>query len=200
MNIIIATTKSWNIKNAQKFKKENESKYNTTIITNKDELTFEKVKLINPEYILFPHWSWIIPKEIFENFTCVVFHMTDLPFGRGGSPLQNLIERGIKKTKISAIKVDGGIDTGDIFFKRDLDLYGTAEEIFMRASKIIFNDMIPELLTKRPVPQKQEGEATVFQRRKPEQSEISPDFDLEKIYDYIRMLDGEGYPRAFIKY
>jgi len=45
--------------------------------------------------------------------------MTDLPFGRGGSPLQNLIERGIKKTKISAIKVDGGIDTGDIFFKRD---------------------------------------------------------------------------------
>jgi len=70
--------------------------------------------------------------------------------------------------------VDGGIDTGDIFFKRDLDLYGTAEEIFMRASKIIFNDMIPELLTKRPVPQKQEGEATVFQRRKPEQSEISP--------------------------
>lgn len=65
MNIIIATTKSWNIKNAQKFKKENESKYNTTIITNKDELTFEKVKLINPEYILFPHWSWIIPKEIF---------------------------------------------------------------------------------------------------------------------------------------
>jgi len=92
MNIIIATTKSWNIKNAQKFKKENESKYNTTIITNKDELTFEKVKLINPEYILFPHWSWIIPKEIFENFTCVVFHMTDLPFGRGGSPLQNLLK------------------------------------------------------------------------------------------------------------
>jgi len=50
-------------------------------------------------------------------------------FRKGGSPLQNLIERGIKKTKISAIKVDGGIDTGDIFFKRDLDLYGTAEEI-----------------------------------------------------------------------
>jgi len=50
----------------------------------------------------------------------------------------------------------------------------------MRASKIIFNDMIPELLTKRPVPQKQEGEATVFQRRKPEQSEISPDLIWRK--------------------
>ena len=199
VNIIIATTKSWNIKNAQRFKKENKSGY-TTIITDKDELTLERVRLINPEYILFPHWSWIIPKEIFKNFTCVVFHMTDLPFGRGGSPLQNLIERGIKKTKISAIRVDDGIDTGDIFFKRELELYGTAEEIFMRASKIIFNDMIPELLNTRPVPRKQEGEVTEFKRRKLEQSKIDPDFALDKIYDYIRMLDGEGYPKAFIKY
>lgn len=200
MDIIIVTTKSWNIKNAQRFKKENESGYNTTIITDKDKLTLERVRLVNPEYILFPHWSWIIPKEIFKNFTCVVFHMTDLPFGRGGSPLQNLIERGIKKTKISAIRVDDGIDTGDIFFKRELELYGTAEEIFMRASKIIFNDMIPELLNTRPVPRKQEGEVTEFKRRKLEQSKIDPDFALDKIYDYIRMLDGEGYPKAFIKY
>ena len=82
MNIIIATAKSWNIKNAQKFSQENKDKYSTTIITDKDELTLEYVRVINPEYILFPHWSWIIPKEIFKNFTCVVFHMTDLPFGR----------------------------------------------------------------------------------------------------------------------
>ena len=200
MNIIIATAKSWNIKNAQKFSQENKDKYSTTIITDKDELTLEYVRVINPEYILFPHWSWIIPKEIFKNFTCVVFHMTDLPFGRGGSPLQNLIERGIKRTKISAIKVDDGIDAGDIFFKRDLELFGTAEEIFMRASQVIFDDMIPVLLDTRPVPRKQEGEVVEFKRRKPEQSEINPDFDLEEIYDYIRMLDGEGYPKAFIKY
>jgi len=86
-------------KNAQKFKKENESKYNTTIITNKDELTFEKVKLINPEYILFPHWSWIIPKEIFENFTCVVFHMTDLPFGREEAHFRILLKGESRKQR-----------------------------------------------------------------------------------------------------
>lgn len=200
LNIIIATTKSWNIKNARQFKKNNEGTYNVTIITDKEELTYDKVKAIQPQYILFPHWSWIIPKELYNNFTCVVFHMTDLPYGRGGSPLQNLIERGVRKTKISAIKVDEGLDTGDVYFKKDLDLYGTAEEIFMRASKIIFNDMIPKLLDEKPTPQKQLGEVVEFKRRKPEQSEIKQEFELEKIYDYIRMLDAEGYPKAFIKF
>jgi len=32
------------------------------------------------------------------------------------------------------------------------------------------------------------------------ESEIFSNFHLEKIYDYIRMLDAEGYPGAFIKF
>jgi methionyl-tRNA formyltransferase len=200
MNIIIATTKSWNIKNAVIFKKKFERRFETFIITAKNELNYDNIKQINPKYIFFPHWSWIIPKQVFENFTCIVFHMTDLPFGRGGSPLQNLIDRGIENTKISAIRVDDGIDTGDVYLKKDLNLNGTAEEIFIRASKIIFNDMIPKILEDNPVPQKQSGEVVEFKRRKPEQSEITPEFDLEKIYDYIRMLDAEGYPKAFIRF
>ena len=52
---------------------------------------------IEPRYVFFLHWSTRIPREIFEQHECVVFHMTDLPFGRGGSPLQNLILRGHKE-------------------------------------------------------------------------------------------------------
>ncbi|EPY2300869.1 methionyl-tRNA formyltransferase [Clostridium sporogenes] len=200
MKIIIATIKSWNIKNAQKFNKDNDHKHDVFIITDKNDLTYEKVSKINPEYIFLPHWSWIVPKEIYETFNCIVFHMTDLPFGRGGSPLQNLIERGIENTKISAIKVNEGIDTGDIYFKESLNLNGTVDEIFIRASEIIFKKMIPRIINEKILPKKQSGEAIEFKRRKPSQSELFSNFDLEKIYDYIRMLDGEGYPRAFIKF
>ncbi|WIF93899.1 formyltransferase family protein [Caminicella sporogenes] len=199
MKIVIATIKSWNIKNAIKFKKENKN-IETFIITDKNDLTYEKVKEINPKYIFFPHWSWIIPQNIYDNFTCIVFHMTDLPFGRGGSPLQNLIERGIENTKISAIRIDGGIDTGDIYLKKDLNLNGAAEEIYIRASKIVFNDMIPEIISKQLIPKPQKGKVVKFKRRKPEQSEIKPEFTMKQIYDYIRMLDAEGYPKAFIKF
>lgn len=200
MKIIIATIKSWNVKNADKFRRENDYEHDVFIITNKHDLTYEKVSEINPEYIFFPHWSWIIPKDIYETFNCIIFHMTDLPFGRGGSPLQNLIERGIENTKISAIKVDEGIDTGDIYFKESLNLNGTADEIFIRESQIIFNKMIPKIINEKILPKKQSGEVIQFKRRNPSQSEILSNFDLEKIYDYIRMLDGEEYPKAFIKF
>lgn len=200
MKIIIATIKVWNIKNAYKFKKNNDYRYDIFIITDKNQLTYKRVQEIDPDYIFFPHWSWIIPKEIYENFNCVVFHMTDLPYGRGGSPLQNLIERGIENTKISAIKVNDGIDTGDIYFKEILNLNGTADEIFMRSSKIIFEKMISKIINEKIVPEEQKGEVVEFKRRKPSQSEILLNYDLKRIYDYIRMLDGEGYPKAFIKF
>lgn len=64
----------------------------------------------------------MLPKEIYESFECVVFHMTDLSLGKGGSPLQNLLVRGIYQTKISAIKVSAGMDTGDVYFKENLDI------------------------------------------------------------------------------
>jgi methionyl-tRNA formyltransferase len=197
MKIIIATIKSWNIANAYEFKKKNED---TLIITNRNELTLERLSEFQPEYVFFPHWSNIIPKEIYENFQCVVFHMTDLPFGRGGSPLQNLIVRGFEKTKISAIKVGSGLDSGDIYLKKDLNLYGTAEEIYMRASKIIFDGMIPEIMDKNTIPEPQIGKAVLFKRRNTSQGEIKEDFSLETIYDYMRMLDAEDYPKAFINF
>lgn len=197
--IIIATIKSWNIKNAEKIAQKLKDKYHTEIITNKKELTAEKIKALNPEYIFFPHWSWKIPEAIYKQYNCIVFHMTDLPYGRGGSPLQNLIIRGYKQTKISAIKVVKAMDAGPVYLKEELELFGTADEIFMRASKIVFEQMIPKILEENITPEEQQGEITTFKRRKPQESNIENLKTLEQLYDYIRMLDGEGYPKAFIE-
>ena len=168
-----------------------------TKISTKEEFNLERLKEIAPDKIFVPHWSNIIPSEIYNDYECVVFHMTDLPFGRGGSPLQNLITRGFVDTKISALKVTDGLDTGDIYLKKDLSLLGTAEEIFIRASEII-EEMIREIvdLNLKPVPQ--EGKITEFKRRKKEGSDISQLKEISEVYDYIRMLDAEGYPKAYL--
>lgn len=195
---VIATTKSWNIDEYKELKAK-DADQQWFLISKKEDLTPECLRQYNPRYIFFPHWSWIIPKEVYENFTCVVFHMTDLPYGRGGSPLQNLIVRGHTQTKLSALRVDHGIDTGDIYLKRDLSLAGTAEDILRRASHIIFSDMIPEMVAANPIPVPQTGESVEFSRRKPADGNIAALADLPRVYDYIRMLDGEGYPRAFLE-
>lgn len=199
--ILIATIKDWNINNFYEFKKKFEDKYNLYLITNKDDLIYQNVKDLNPKYIFFPHWSWIIPDDIYNNFECVVFHMTDLPYGRGGSPLQNLIINEIYKTKISAIKVDKQMDSGDIYFKEDFDVSeGSAEEIFIKASKITFEKLIPKFLKEKIIPYKQDGVVTIFKRRNPSQSNLNTleNISLDRIYDFIRMLDAKDYPKAYL--
>lgn len=200
MKIIIATIKSWNIERAKALQEKYAGIHEIIVYTQKEEFTVENVKAFEPDYILMPHWSYILSDEITQNWNCVVFHMTDLPYGRGGSPLQNLIVRGHKETKISAIKVTGKLDGGPIYMKKPLSLNGSAQEIFIRCSDIIFNEMIPAFLEEKPEPVEQDGDPVIFKRRTQEDGEITSDMELEKIYDYIRMLDAEGYPRAFMEF
>lgn len=195
--IILVTNKTWH---DQLYKRLSSDKYKLECIriTDKERFTYEICDSFSPDWIFIPHWSYLIQEDIFKNFRCVVFHMTDLPYGRGGSPLQNLIVKGHKETKISAIEVTGEIDAGKVYLKRSLNLNGTAEEIFIRSSEII-EEMIDEIINEKPVPKEQKGEVVKFKRRKPEQSDISKLKSLDEVYDYIRMLDCEGYPNAFIE-
>lgn len=200
MKIIIATVKTWNIENAVRFQKLYSDKHSVLILNDKKSLTLTKIGIFAPDYMFFPHWSYRIPDEIYRNYRCIVFHMTDLPFGRGGSPLQNLIVKGYSETKISALKVVEDFDAGPVFLKRELSLRGTANEILKRASDIIFDDMIPYIIEQNPEPCLQEGKTTVFKRRTPQQSLLDSDMDIITLYNHIRMLDGEGYPNAFIQF
>lgn len=200
--ILIATIKDWNINNFYEFKKKFEDKYNLYLITNKDDLIYQNVKDLNPKYIFFPHWSWLIPNEIYKNYECILFHMTDLPYGRGGSPLQNLITNKIYNTKISAIKVTKELDEGDIYLKEDFDISkGSAKEIYENASNLIFKKLIPNIIKKNIVPKKQEGDIVLFKRRTPEQSNIKMlnDVSITNLYDFIRMLDAPSYPKAYLE-
>lgn len=193
---IILSSKSWNESLANDLKNDFPND-DWILIDSKEDFNEENLQLINPNKIFIPHWSHIIPDIIFNYYECIIFHMTDLPYGRGGSPLQNLIVRGHKKTKISAIRAVEELDAGDIYLKSDLPLVGTAQEIYTRAN-IIIKKMINQIIIDqiRPVPQ--EGEIVSFKRRTPVMSDISKLTDISSIYDHIRMLDADDYPNAFV--
>jgi len=185
---------------SKKVFREKISKYPGTwkLFSQKDQLTEKALKQLNPEYIFFLHWSWIVPDEIVKKYSCVCFHMTDVPYGRGGSPLQNLIVRGHKNTKLTALKMTEGIDAGPVYLKKPLSLKGKAQDIYQRANELA-SKMILDIIKEDIIPNPQKGKATAFKRRTPEQGEIKNPKNLEEIYDYIRMLDADGYPRAFIE-
>ena len=108
-------------------------------------------------YVFFLHWSKKIPEDFFDSTECVCFHMTDVPYGRGGSPLQNLIARGHRKTKLTALRMTKEFDAGPVYLKEDLSLEGsTAEEIFIRASKLSC-ELALKIVDGEPQPTQQVG-------------------------------------------
>ena len=168
-------------------------------IATPEKINLQEVTEIAPRYIFFLHWSWKVPNDIIERYECVCFHMTDVPYGRGGSPLQNLIVRGHQFTKLTALQMTQEFDAGPVYLKKELGLGGNAEEIYMRATRLSFL-MIEDIVREQPQPQPQIGEAVVFSRRKPFESNLNQIQSLEQIHDRIRMLDAEGYPKAFIQH
>ena len=196
--VLIVTSKKWNFKNYKILAKKC-PKFNFHLM--KDELDTAKIHALKPKWIFFPHFSHYIPEEIYAYYPCVGFHEANLPYGRGGSPLQNHIVRGLYHIHINAIAVEKGIDSGKIYLKRKFDLSkGSAEKLYKKASFIVFNEMIPYILEHSPKPKAQKGEAVVFKRRTSAQSELTSlkEPNLRQIYDFIRMLDAPSYPKAFI--
>ena len=195
MNYLFCGYRNYSIEIFNKLQKRYKNFY---LITKKESLTYSKIKKINPKYIFFPDWSWIVPEDIIKNYDCVCFHESNLPKFRGGSPIQNQIISGIKKTKTTAFFMNSKIDGGDIILQKDLLLSGNISDIFNRMKKNDF-EMISKIIQGKFRRRKQKGTASFYKRRTPNQSELKNlNFSNEYLYNFIRMLS-DPYPNAFLQ-
>lgn len=166
-------------------------------ICDPEQLRSDNLARHGVKTIFFPHWSWIVPNEIIEQFDCVCFHSAPVPFGRGGSPVQNMIQLGMTETEVVALKMNGQLDSGPVYMRKKCSLIGGGEEVYIRIYNIIAG-MIGSMCNVLPEPQPQSGAVTLFKRRKPHESEIPLEASIEKLFDHIRMLDVENYPKAYL--
>ena len=190
MKYIIVTKKIWNKKSFEKIDKK-------IFILNK--INNQKIKKINPNIIFFIHWSKLIKESLFNKYLCIQFHSSDLPKGRGGSPIQNQILLNLSKTKLTAFKVSKNLDSGPICMKKNLSLKGSALDIFKRMEATSVQ-MIKKIIIKKKISFiKQRGKPSYFKRRKKNDSEINFKniFNIKELYNFCRMLDAPEYPNAF---
>lgn len=192
--IIIACSKKWffSNKNSQKLIK----RKNVVIFKEKKQLNKKNLDRIKPSAIFFPHWSYKVSSEITDKYNCIGFHTAPLPFGRGGSPIQNLILKRFKNAPVCALKMNSNLDDGPIYLKKNINLSGNLSDIFNKISvKII--QMIEVLMKKKIVPKKQRGKVFYFKRLR-NNSEIRYEKNLNSVFDKIRMLDAEEYKNSYI--
>lgn len=106
----------------------------------KDPNFIEQLKNIKPDLIIVAAYGQILPKEIIEipKYGCINIHASLLPKYRGASPIQTAILNGDKKTGITIMKMDNGLDTGDIISQEEIEIENsdTAQDLHDKLSKI----------------------------------------------------------------
>jgi len=163
----------------------------------------EKTSGHHYDIIFFVGWSWMIEKELIQSSKCICMHPSPLPKYRGGSPIQNQIINGEEESAVTFFIMDEKMDHGKILWQERLSLSGSLDCIFHDMSSLTRSGIIHILNTPNDEGKEQDhSEATIYKRRKPEDSEIKPeDFyasTAEELYNKIRCLQ-EPYPKPFIK-
>ena len=160
--------------------------------------TYEVITEVNPDWVFFFHWSDIVPKEIYEQYRCVVIHTSNLPDGKGGSPLQNQISDGIMKSRINALAMVEELDSGPIYCSEEITLQGNIFDVWVciaNVAKSLIQKCISEDIS--PVDQYEGGKK--YKRRRDNILPTGSEKELYDLYRFIQMLDGEGYPNANLK-
>lgn len=168
---------------------------------NKDikiHYNFKKVK--NYDYVFVLGYTKILPKIFIEkNKLVMVIHESNLPKGKGFSPLQWQILKNKNKIKINLIKLESKVDSGDIILTDDLKLNGTElyDEIRKKQAEVTLKLIDKFLSQKINCYKKQRGKETFFRKRSPEDSKLDIKKSLKKSFNLLRICNNQKWPAFF---
>src|SRR5256885_2494381 len=171
-------------------------------IKNNAELR-EKLEDLKPEAIVVVAYGRLIPKWMLElpKHGNINLHASLLPKYRGAAPIQWAIANGERVTGVTTMRIDEGLDTGDILLQKDLAILDedTAETLAPRLAAIGAELMVETLRglpegTIKPEPQKNE-EATLAPILKKEDGRIDFSRSAQEIYNSLRGF--QPWPGAF---
>lgn len=104
----------------------------------REEACIEYLRGYQPDIIIVEAFGQIIPKAILDipRFGCVNVHASLLPKYRGAAPIQWAVINGDAVTGVTTMRMDEGLDTGDMIMKEEVALREdeTAGTLFERLS------------------------------------------------------------------
>jgi len=130
------------------------------IRNNEDELAF--FESLKPDIAIVVAYGLILPQRMLDApaLGCLNIHASLLPRWRGASPIQSAILAGDRRSGVSIMQMDAGLDTGDVLAEAAIDLAAdeTASSLHDRLS-LLGAELLIETLTRpfAPVPQPEQG-------------------------------------------
>lgn len=106
----------------------------------KDPEAVETIRSMKPDLIVVAAFGQIIPKEILDmpQYGCINVHASLLPAYRGAAPIQHAILDGRKETGVTIMRMNEGLDTGDIIAEESCGIRGdeTGGSLFDRLASL----------------------------------------------------------------
>ncbi|OAN76626.1 hypothetical protein A8B78_01780 [Jannaschia sp. EhC01] len=140
------------------------------------------------------------PNLLARNAWNLVVHASDLPQGRGFSPLVWQVLEGRNDIPLTMITMAEAADAGDIVMQRHLTFQGHElnDEMRTRMGDAIV-DMCVDLVTAPtpPTSRAQEGEPSWYDRRRADDSRLDVNKTLAEQFDLLRVVDNDRYPAFF---
>lgn len=164
---------------------------------------YQDIINLNPDIIITCAYGQIVPEVILNapKYGCINVHASLLPKLRGGAPIHKAIINGYKKTGITIMYMDKGMDTGDMISKKEVDItdFDTAETLhdkLQKASVSLLMETLPSIINGTNKREKQNNdEATYAYNVSREDEHVNFNDTSLNVYNKIRGLN--SWPGAY---
>lgn len=154
-----------------------------------------------PDVAFYLSCTKIVPKEsLAAAQESLVAHASDLPKGRGFSPVVWQILEGRREIPIRLIRAEEAVDSGDILLSESIAFEGHElnDEIRDRLGRQILAMCLFYLQADTPpAGTPQSVEPTWYPRRHPDDSRLDPQRSIAEQFDLLRVVDNVRYPAFF---
>ncbi len=132
----------------------------------------------------------------------IVVHASDLPVGKGWSPMSWQILEGKDEICVTLFEAVEKVDAGAIYLKKNLKFSSTEllDALRLKLGNLIvlmcleFINTFPDILLNK---KEQSGASTFYDRRFPKDSGLDPDKTIREQFNLLRIVDNEKYPAFF---
>jgi len=134
----------------------------------KDPEIAGQIAALNPDIIVVAAYGQILPQEILDipKHCCVNVHASLLPALRGASPMQAAIIEGLDESGVTIMRMDAGLDTGDMISKVSCDISGKdiieVTEILAQAGAKLLVETLPHIEDGTAVYEKQDDSLATY--------------------------------------
>jgi len=169
---------------------------------NDVKIVFQPEEAHGGDILFLISCPFIIGKEIRSRYRkTLIVHASDLPRGRGWSPMIWEIIEGAKAVTVSLLEAEDKVDTGAIWKKVqfqvcDHELYYEINEKLFGTTCELMDFAVAGFSSVTPVPQDEFG-SSYRPKRTPDDSRLDPDGTIAEQFNLLRICDPQRFPAFF---